>query len=266
MQEIHTEEDQVVTVESRPRILVLGPPAVVVDDRLVSAGGGRARALLAALVLGVNHTVSPDRLIDVVWGDRAPGAATNALQSHVSHLRRLLGPGSIEAHEHGYLLRATCEEIDACVFEHLVEDAAEVQGQDPASARSMVRRALSLWRGEAFGELGPVEPFHLEALRLDELRRTAAEIELVAEVALGERVRAVAQLRAALAADPYRENLWTLLVEALAADGRRAEALAAWDGYAAALAALGLAPSAPMRHLLDQIVGPGACFLRRDQR
>jgi DNA-binding SARP family transcriptional activator len=253
----------VVTVESQPRILVLGPPAVAVGDRVLSVGGRRARALLAALVLGVNHTVSLDRLLDVVWGDEPPGAAPNALQSHVSHLRHLLGPGSIESHEHGYLLRATCEEVDACVFEHLVEDAAEVQPEDPATARSMVRRALSLWRGEAFGELAAIEPFHLEALRLDELRRAAAEIELTAEVALGERVRAVAQLRAALAADPYREHLWALLVEALVADGRRAEALAAWDGYATALAELGLPPSAAMSHLRDGVVGPGACAARR---
>lgn len=241
------------------QVSVLGPPAVSWDNRVVPVGGRRTSVLLAALVLSVNHVVPVSRLVDVVWSEGPPGDPMNALQAHVSRLRHLLGTEAIEAVDHGYLLSATCDQVDACAFERSVERASECLDGEPATARSLVRSALGMWRGPAFGEIGDEEPFRLEALRLDELRRTAVELELEAEVALGERVRVVAQLRSAVAADPYRERLWHLLVEALLADERRVEALEAWNGHASVLAELGLPPSAAMVDLRDRIVGPGAC-------
>jgi len=53
-------------------------------------GGARERALLALLVLSVNHVVSTDRLVQGLWGERAGDGALHALRVHISRLRKLL--------------------------------------------------------------------------------------------------------------------------------------------------------------------------------
>ena len=52
------------------RIRVLGSLEVEVDGRPVALGGPRQRALLALLVMHANAVVSPDRLVDDLWGNR----------------------------------------------------------------------------------------------------------------------------------------------------------------------------------------------------
>ena len=77
---------------------VLGPLEVVGDDgAAVPLGGPRPRAVLAALLVEVNRTVSVDRLIDAVWGASPPASAQNALQVHVHALRGVLGADRIAA-------------------------------------------------------------------------------------------------------------------------------------------------------------------------
>ena len=72
---------------------ILGPLEVVDRGHTLALGGPKARALLAALLLTPNRAVSVDRLIEVLWPTRPPAAAANALQFHVSQLRKLLGDG-----------------------------------------------------------------------------------------------------------------------------------------------------------------------------
>ena len=59
---------------------LLGPLEVVVDGRLVSLGGEKPRALLAVLLLERNRTISTERLVDALWGDRPPAQATKTVQ------------------------------------------------------------------------------------------------------------------------------------------------------------------------------------------
>lgn len=235
------------------RILVLGPPAVARAGATTLVHGRLTRTLLAALVVGVNHALPIDRLEFLLWGERPPADARNALQGHVARLRSLLGPGTIEVADASYVLVADCDDIDACAFERLVHEAVRRLPDEPKAALDLCRRALVMWRGVAYGDLADMEPFHVEALRLDELRQSAIEVELEAEVRIGERVRAVSQLRAALAENPYREHLWRLLVEVLARDGRRGEALSAYDEYTATMAELGLEADGHMRELRRRI-------------
>jgi DNA-binding SARP family transcriptional activator len=67
---------------------ILGPVEVVERDRLLPLGGSRQRALLALLLTRPNEVVSADRLIDELWPAGPPQNAANALQYHVSQLRR----------------------------------------------------------------------------------------------------------------------------------------------------------------------------------
>src|SRR5687768_3628640 len=91
---------------------ILGPLEVFDDGRAVPLGRVKQRALLGLLLLHPNETLSTDRLIDELWGERPPASAANALHARVSRLRRALaghnGSASAElvvTRERGYELR-----------------------------------------------------------------------------------------------------------------------------------------------------------------
>ena len=70
---------------------ILGPLEACDERGEVPLGGIRQRALLALLVVHANETLSGDRLVEELWGERAPAAPAKTLQMHVSRLRRVLG-------------------------------------------------------------------------------------------------------------------------------------------------------------------------------
>ena len=73
------------------RYRILGPLEVLDDGgRPFPLGGRRERVLLATLLLEANRVVSSGRLIEAVWGGDPPETAANALQVHVSKLRKTL--------------------------------------------------------------------------------------------------------------------------------------------------------------------------------
>jgi DNA-binding SARP family transcriptional activator len=53
---------------------------------------GKARLLLAALVVQANQVASTDRLVEFLWHGQPLDSAANTLQTYVSHLRRSLEP------------------------------------------------------------------------------------------------------------------------------------------------------------------------------
>ena len=71
------------------------------DGRTVAVAGAKQRALLAMLLLHANDVVSADRLMDALWGDEPPETAKNALQVHVSQLRKALGNDVVERRRPG---------------------------------------------------------------------------------------------------------------------------------------------------------------------
>lgn len=202
---------------------ILGPLEVVDGDRPVTLAGARMRALLVLLLTSANEVVSADRLIDELWGARPPRAAANALQYHVSRLRKALAPTDVIAtREPGYLITVEPEQLDLLRFERLVADA---QNAPPETAARILRDALALWRGPALADLER-EPFaRAEIARLAELRVGALEQRIAADLALGRRAELVGELEALIRDHPYRETLRAQLMLALYGAGRQAEAL-----------------------------------------
>jgi DNA-binding SARP family transcriptional activator len=70
---------------------ILGPLEVVQDGELVLLGATQQRALLAVLLLHSGETVSIDRLVDDLWGERASATAAKTVYVYVSRLRKELG-------------------------------------------------------------------------------------------------------------------------------------------------------------------------------
>ncbi len=59
----------------------------------VEVGARKPRSVLAALALRLGGDVSPDALVDLVWGGNPPRGAHGTLHSYLSGVRRVLEPG-----------------------------------------------------------------------------------------------------------------------------------------------------------------------------
>jgi predicted ATPase/DNA-binding SARP family transcriptional activator len=227
----------------RVQVEILGPLRVYADDgRLVDIGGARLRALLCRLALAVNSVVTVEALIDGLWAESAPAGATNALQSLVSRLRRVLPDGAVESLPAGYRLAA---QVDADEFERLAAQGRQALARgDAAGAADLLARALRLYRGEPLVDVTDAPFAAAPAARLAELRLAALEDRLAADLALGRHAEVVAEVDALSQAHPMRERLHAHLVTALYGAGRRADALAAYQRIRQTLAdELGVDPS-----------------------
>ena len=99
-----------------------------------------------------NEVVSSDRLIGELWGDDAPPAARNVLQSYVSYLRRSVGKERFEGRAGGHLIRVDPAEVDSYRSRNSSGRARKVTTDDPEAAAEHYRSSLALWRGPALDD------------------------------------------------------------------------------------------------------------------
>ena len=234
------------------QICVLGPLELSVDDHPVALGGTKQRAVLAMLGLDANHAVTADRLIEGLWGEEPPASAAKMVQNYVWRLRGALPAGAgaeIVTRGRSYELRIDRELVDVCRLERLVSEAARGGSADAA------REALALFRGEPLSDVAG-EPFaNAEIRRLEELRLTASELAVEADLADGRHQDVVLEIEALLAANPLRERLHAQRMLALYRCGRQAEALEAFRHARATLVEqIGVEPAPELRRLHDAIL------------
>lgn len=231
------------------RIAVLGSTEVHLDGAPVALRSVRQRRLLAALVLW-RRGASVSRLADALWADGLPRDPPGALANQVARLRALLGAEVIASIGGGYRLGDSV----ACD----VDDLDRLAATD-----AVVVDAGVLWRGAPYEDLD-VDEARVEAVRLTErilaLRETFAE-QLLRGGAPGE----AASLAAALAEEhPLRERARLVLAEALAAAGRRADALRELDDLRRRLVGeLGVDPSSAVDALYRRLLGDERSVVRR---
>ncbi|MFI6738350.1 BTAD domain-containing putative transcriptional regulator [Nonomuraea sp. NPDC050451] len=219
--------------------MLLGPFEVRDGEgRRVEISGARLCALVARLALEPGRVVPFEVLTAAIWGERPPAGSANALQSLVSRTRRLVGHAAIESHPAGYRLAIDADDVDVSRFERLA-------GTGNLAA---LRQAEGLWRGPALADLAGLPFADNAAVRLDELRLSAAEDRLELELGAGNDV--LAELGPLAAAHPLRERLQGLLMRALYAAGRQADALDAYERTRQTLSEeLGVDPSAELAEL-----------------
>jgi predicted ATPase/DNA-binding SARP family transcriptional activator len=208
---------------------VLGPlEALSTSGAAVPLGGHRQRSVLSVLLVHGGHTVSTERLIAQVWGTDPPPTVTTALQVQISALRKSLGSRLVTAAS-GYRLDVADDDVDAARFARLIAEARQHLTTQPAKAAAGLAAALALWRGEPYS--GVRAGSDVEAVRqaLTELRLSALEDRLDAELALGRHQRLVAELAGHVVEHPLRERFVRLHMLALYRCGRIAEAQRSYE-------------------------------------
>ncbi|HET9380170.1 MAG TPA: BTAD domain-containing putative transcriptional regulator [Streptomyces sp.] len=248
-----------------PTFGVLGPLQVRARDDAGGAlplGGPKPRAVLATLLLQPGAFVSLDVLTEVLWPGGAPRSAVANVRTYVRALRRALTAAGIPTDglrtlPSGYALDVEPGDHDMLLFERHLDGAraARDRGDDDTALRGY-DAALALWRGGVLQDLPSSVVWDPVLTRIEELRSLTVDECLQVRLRLGDYPPLVADLRARLAEDPLREDLWQMLVRALYGAGRVTEARTAYAEAERVLAAeLGVAPGAPLRATGEEVNG-----------
>ncbi len=217
-------------------IRLLGGFEVTVGDRPVAADAWRlrkAKTLVKLLVLAGGHRMHREALVAVLWPERDAASATNNLHQTLYVARRVLA-GAADA--------LFCLRDDVVLLSEGALPWLDTEAFDAACRRARGTRdpgdyriATELYRGDLLPEdrfegwaEGPREAFRERHLGL---------LVEYAEVlsGRGEYTEVVDIATAVTAADPFHEGAYRTLMTALAASGRRYEALSAFDRLGEAL-------------------------------
>ncbi len=240
------------------RVYLTGELALEAGERLVHEArlpGPQGRHLLALLISEHGRAVGLDELAEELWGPAPPAAWRTSIKALSSRLRRALSATGLDGAEllagapgvYRFRLPAGAwVDIDAALSAtHAAE--ALLAGGDPARAgrEALVARIITA-RPLLPGRTGPwVER---RRAQLAAVRIRALECSARARIELGLASQAVRDMQLALEVEPLREPAWRLLMDAHAAAGDTASALAAYERCRALLAErLGVGPSAPTR-------------------
>jgi len=213
--------------------------------------------LLGLLLARGGRPITADAIAEALWEGAPPRTARKTVQIYVHRLRRLLGDDDRIGHsETGYRLDTGPSEVDARVFENLVDQATATRARgDLHGADRLLGQALELWRGPAYTGLRDIAEIAGGAARLDERRLTAFEDRIAVELDLGRHAELAGKLSIAIAENPYRERLRGQLMIALYRDGRQAEALEAYRQTRQLLVAeVGVEPNAELQRLHQAIL------------
>jgi DNA-binding SARP family transcriptional activator/tetratricopeptide (TPR) repeat protein len=230
---------------------VLGPLEIAGADATPLARG-KVRATLAVLLIHANEVVTTDQLIEQVWGEQRPAAATKSVHVYISQLRRCIGPDAILTRPSGYELRVQPGQLDVHRFEQLRQEAGQA---DAATASAKLHEALGLWRGQAYADFIYEAFAQTTIARLEDLRLGALEERIEADLSLGRHAELVPELATLAREHPLRERIRGAHMLALYRSGRQAEALAAYqDARRALVDGLGIEPGRSLHELERRIL------------
>lgn len=238
---------------------LLGPVRLDTDGEQLDLGPPKQRAVLAALLVDAGRPVRTDTLVDRVW-DPAPAEARNALYAHIMRIRRVLATAGdsgrqirIERQAGGYVLEADPRQVDWHRFRQLVGEARDPDAEDQQRA-GRLREALGLWSGTPLADLsGPWVERVRAGWQQQYLDAVVAWAQV--ELRLGNHEPVIDRVRDLVTDHPLLEPLTAVLMQALHAAGRDAEALERYADLRHRLAdALGADPGPELQQLHQAIL------------
>ncbi|MEE4544858.1 BTAD domain-containing putative transcriptional regulator [Streptomyces sp. V4-01] len=236
---------------------MLGPLHAQIGGREVRLEGPRQAKMLAALLVDPNNVVATDRLVAVMWDEKAPATAVRQVQDALSGLRRNLAAGGapgalISTRRGGYQIHLAPDQLDLLEFDH--ERKLAGQCTTPFESSVALRRALACWRGDALVDVSS-RILEFDAARLNEKRAATHKRCLSVELDLGRHREVVEELTAMLRLHPYDEHVAEHLMTALYRCRRQGEALQVYERLRRTLAdELGVDPTPPIQLLQGRIL------------
>ncbi|MGV9325789.1 BTAD domain-containing putative transcriptional regulator [Streptosporangium sandarakinum] len=195
--------------------------------RRLGPSTAQQRTVLATLLLEPGRPVPVARLETALWGGEPPGSSRNAVQGHISRLRRLLAPfpeAALDTSARGYCLTVERDRVDLHRFRRLVREA---DGEtEPERAAGLLREGLALWQGAPLADVAGRWLPDAVVPGLEEERLAALERRATLDLRRGRHREVAAELAVLVGEDPLRERLVSLLMTALLRGDRRSEALA----------------------------------------
>ncbi len=231
------------------RLALLGRFELTGPQGIVDLPSRKLAGLLAYLACTAPRPQPREKLSALLWGSHFDAQAKQNLRQALYRLRKMLGHDAIEGDGEVVSLNAAVICCDVGRFEALVHEGS----------RDALSAAADLYRGQlvddvALGEEGWNEWLAGERERLFELA-LGAMVELgEQELAAGRAEHALKAGQRAIALDTMREDAHRLIVQALAATGRKAEALKHYQDLALLLEReLSTEPDAATRALVAEL-------------
>jgi DNA-binding SARP family transcriptional activator len=237
--------------DSPPRfaLSLLGRFKLSGPDGVVDLPSKKLAGLLAYLACLAPRPQRRETLSALLWGSHFDLQAKQNLRQALFRLRKVLGPDAVDSDAEVVSINAAVIACDVSRFEALVRDGT----------RDALNAASDLYRGPLVDDVVITEAGWSDWLTAERAR--LLDLALGALVRLGEQELAVGRAeealragRRAIALDTMREDVHRLILRALAATGRKAEALDHYQDLAALLKReLNAEPDAATRSLAAEL-------------
>jgi TolB-like protein/DNA-binding SARP family transcriptional activator len=190
------------------------------DGRPIDLTSKKLAALLAFLACTAPQGHGRDKLMTLLWGSHFDAQARQNLRQALTRLRRILGEGALVTNAETVSLQAGAISSDVAQFEALLADGS----------RDALQRAVGIYSGRLLADIAIPEEAWTDWIEAQ--RQRLEGLALGALVKLGEQEleasnheHALTAANRAIALSNLREDAHRLIMRALAAGGRRADAL-----------------------------------------
>src|SRR5262245_6066035 len=214
----------------RYKLTLLGRFELSGPDGPVELSNKKLAALLAHLACTAPAPQSREKLATLLWGSHFEAQAQQSLRQALYRLRQTLGQDALVSDSNEIALAAGMIDCDAARLQALIREGSQAS----------LAKAVELYKEHLLSDVNIAEEawvywlagerHRLEGLALDALVRFG-EIELAA----GRAVKALETAYRALTINNLREDAHRLVIQALAAAGRKAEALKHYQNLVALL-------------------------------